>query len=182
MDKDTNFIEYISPNVAAKKLGIAVTTLRKYSSLIEKTSGNKSYFERDNNNSRLYRYVDVSVLKRVISLKVRPGFSLEEAVKQVLTENDVASVSVTDTRLESDTSNDLQPIQEDTIKQYESLINQLVESNLKLSGQLESAIGRLEEHDKKLLELGQESIEKKGLFSRMFKKKLNEILNKYLQI
>ena len=78
MNKNTDFIEYISPNVAAKKLGIAVTTLRKYSSLIEKLSGNKSYFERDSNNSRLYTHIDVSVLKRVIALKVRPDFSLEK--------------------------------------------------------------------------------------------------------
>lgn len=171
MNKNTNFIEYISPNVTAKKLGIAVTTLRKYSSLIEQASGNMSYFERDSNNSRLYRHVDVSVLKRVISLKVRPGFSLEEAVKQALSENDVASVSDTDTRIESDTNNDLQPTQDDKIKQYESLINQLVESNLKLSGQLEIAIEKIENHDKKLLELEQAPTEKKGIFSRIFRKK-----------
>ena len=169
MDKDTNFIEYISPNVAAKKLGIAVTTLRKYSSLIEKTSGNMSYFERDSNNSRLYTHGDVSLLKRVVSLKVRPDFSLDRSVKQALSENDVASVSDTDIRLESDTINDLQPIQEDKIKQYESLINQLVESNLKLSGQLEVAIEKLENHDKKLLELERSTEKKAGFFNRLFK-------------
>jgi hypothetical protein len=59
MNKNSNFIEYISPNIAAKKLGIAVTTLRKYSGLVEKTSGNKSYFNRDSNNSRLYTNSDV---------------------------------------------------------------------------------------------------------------------------
>lgn len=171
MNKDTSFIEYISPNVAANKLGIAVTTLRKYSSLIEKSSGNTAYFERDSNNSRLYTHGDISVLRRVISLKVRPGFSLEEAVKQALSENDVASVSDTDMRLESDTSNDLQLTQDDKIKQYESLINQLVESNLKLSGQLEIAIEKIENHDKKLLELEQAPTEKKGIFSRVFRKK-----------
>lgn len=143
MNKDSNFIEYISPNVAAKKLGIAVTTLRKYSSLIEKTSGNKSYFNRDSNNSRLYTNSDVSVLKRIVALKVRPDFSLEKSIKQALSENDVSDVSDTDTRFESDTSNDMQPIQEDKIQQYESLINQLVESNLKLSGQLEIAIEKI---------------------------------------
>lgn len=171
MNKNTDFIEYISPNVAAKKLGIAVTTLRKYSSLIEKSSGNNSYFERDSNNSRLYTHVDVSVLKRVIALKVRPDLSLEKSIEQALLENDVASVSDTDIRLESDTKNDLQPIQDDKIKQYEALINQLVESNLKLSGQLEIAIEKIENHDKKLLELEQSSIEKTSIFSRIFKKK-----------
>ena len=171
MNKNTDFIEYISPNVAAKKLGIAVTTLRKYSSLIEKLSGNKSYFERDSNNSRLYTHVDVSVLKRVIALKLRPDFSLEKSIRQALEENDVASVSDTDIRVESDTNNDLQPIQDDKLKQYEVLINQLVESNLKLSGQLEIAIEKIENHDKKLLELEQAPIEKAGIFSRIFKKK-----------
>ncbi|MBC9720082.1 MAG: hypothetical protein H9W82_01345 [Lactobacillus sp.] len=169
MNKNTDFIEYISPNVAAKKLGIAVTTLRKYSSLIEKLSGNKSYFERDSNNSRLYSHIDVSVLKRVIALKVRPDFSLEKSIKQALSENDVASVSDPDIRFESDTNNDLQPIQDDKLKQYEALINQLVESNLKLSGQLEKAIEKIENHDKKLLELEQAPIEKAGIFSRIFK-------------
>lgn len=169
MNKNTDFIEYISPNVAAKKLGIAVTTLRKYSSLIEKLSGNKSYFERDSNNSRLYTHIDVSVLKRVIALKVRPDFSLEKSIKQALSENDVASVSDADIRFESDTNNDLQSIQDHKIKQYEALINQLVESNLKLSGQLEKAIEKIENHDKKLLELEQAPIEKAGIFSRIFK-------------
>lgn len=170
MNKNTDFIEYISPNVAAKKLGIAVTTLRKYSSLIEKMSGNKSYFERDSNNSRLYTHVDVSVLKRVIALKVRPDFSLEKSIKQALSESDMASVLDSDTRLESDTQNDLQPIHDDKIKQYEALINQLVESNLKLSGQLEIAIEKIENHDKKLLELQEDSTEKKGVLSRFFKR------------
>ncbi len=171
MNKDSNFIEYISPNVAAKKLGIAVTTLRKYSSLIEKTSGNKSYFNRDSNNSRLYTNSDVSVLKRVVALKVRPDFSLEKSIKQALSENDVSDVSDTDTRFESDTSNDMQPIQDDKIKKYESLINQLIESNLKLSDQLEVAIVKLENHDKKLLELEQSSPDKVSIFNRIFKKK-----------
>lgn len=171
MNKDSNFIEYISPNVAAKKLGIAVTTLRKYSSLIEKTSGNKSYFNRDSNNSRLYTNSDVSVLKRVVALKVRPDFSLEKSIKQALSENDVSDVLDTDTRFESDTSNDIQPIQDDKIKQYESLINQLIESNLKLSDQLEVAIVKLENHDKKLLELEQSPPEKISIFNRIFKKK-----------
>lgn len=171
MNNDSNFIEYISPNVAAKKLGIAVTTLRKYSSLIEKTSGNKSYFNRDSNKSRLYTNSDVSVLKRVVALKVRPDFSLEKSIKQALSEIDVSDVLSTDTRFESDTSNDMKPIQDDKIKQYESLINQLIESNLKLSDQLEVAIVKLETHDKKLLELEQRSPEKISIFNRMFKKK-----------
>ncbi len=170
MNKNTDFIEYISPNVAAKKLGIAVTTLRKYSSLIEKSSGNNSYFERDSNNSRLYTHGDVSVLKRVIALKVRPDLSLEKSIEQALLENDVASVADSDIRLESDTKNDLQPIQDDKFKQYEALIKQLVESNLKLSGQLEIAIEKLENHDKNLLELQQSPIKKEGFFKRFLKK------------
>lgn len=171
MNKDTNFIEYISPNVAAKKLGIAVTTLRKYSSLIEQTTGNIAYFERDSNNSRLYTHIDVSLLKRVIALKVRPDFSLDKAVKQALSEKNVSDVSDVDIRLESDTNNDLKSIQDDKAKQYETLINQLVESNLKLSGKLEIAIEKLENHDKKLVELEQIPTEKTGMFSRIFKKK-----------
>ena len=170
MNMETDFIEYISPNVAAKKLGIAVTTLRKYCSLIEKESGNTSYFERDSNNSRLYTHVDILLLKRVISLKVRPDFSLKKAVRQALSEKDVSDVSENDIRLESDTESDLQPIQGDKIKQYEALINQLVESNLKLSGKLESAIEKLENHDEKVLELEQTSTEKTGIFSRFFKR------------
>lgn len=170
MNKDTDFIEYISPNVAAKKLGIAVTTLRKYCSLIEKESGNTSYFERDSNNSRLYKNVDISLLKRVISLKVRPDFSLKKAVRQALLENHIADVSEGDTRLKSDTNNDTQAIQDDKLKQYESIINQLVESNLKLSEKLEAAIEKLENHDQKLLEIEQVKTKKKGFFDRLFKK------------
>lgn len=175
MDKDSNFIEYIAPNIAAKKIGVAPTTLRKYSSLIENLSGNLNYFERDSNNSRLYSRNDVATIKRVISLKKRPNISLKSALKQALEENDIASVSDTDSQLGSDTSTDttaeLQLASDDKIKQYETLINQLVESNLKLSDQLETAIKRIEKHDKNLLELETTSINKKGFFSRFFNKK-----------
>lgn len=107
----------------------------------------------------------------MIALKVRPDFSLDKAVKQALSEKDVSDVSDVDIRLESDTNNDLKSIQDDKVKQYETLINQLVESNLKLSGKLEIAIEKLENHDKKLLELEQIPTEKTGMFSRIFKKK-----------
>jgi hypothetical protein len=110
-------------------------------------------------------------LKRIVALKVRPDFSLEKSIKQALSENDVSDVSGGDTRFESATTNDMQPIQDDTIRQYESLINQLIESNLKLSDQLEIAIVKLETHDKKLLELEQSSPEKISIFNRIFKKK-----------
>ncbi len=84
-------------------------------------------------------------------------------------------MSDTDSQLGSDTSTDttaeLQLASDDKIKQYETLINQLVESNLKLSDQLETAIKRIEKHDKNLLELETTSINKKGFFSRLFNKK-----------
>lgn len=127
-------------------------------------------FERDSNNSRLYKNVDISLLKRVISLKVRPDFSLKKAVRQALLENHIADVSEGDTRLKSDTNNDTQAIQDDKLKQYESIINQLVESNLKLSEKLEAAIEKLENHDQKLLEIEQVKTKKKGFFDRLFKK------------
>lgn len=103
MTTDTNFIKYISPNIAAKKLGVAVTTLRKYSSLIEKFSGNKSYFERDTNNSRIYTYIDISVLERIIELKAHPNFSLEKSIRQVLSEKNVAIALDENTRHKSAT-------------------------------------------------------------------------------
>lgn len=171
MDKDNDFIEYISPNIAAKKIGIAPTTLRKYSSLIEKLKNDSTYFERNSNNSRLYSRKDIATVKRIISLKKRPNSSLENAVEQALRENDVASVSDTDTSLCVDTSTDSQGTSDDKIKQYETLINKLIDNNLQLTNQLEIAIRKIENHDKKLLDLETVSLNKKGFFSRLFHRK-----------
>ena len=44
--KKHDFEELDAPGVAAKKLGISVATLRKYSLIIEKVIGNDQYFER----------------------------------------------------------------------------------------------------------------------------------------
>ena len=171
MTMDTNFIEYISPNIAAKRLGIAATTLRKYSNLIEKISENKHYFKRDSSNSRLYTQVDISVLKRVITLKKHPDFSLEKSINLALLENSIEGISNNDTRFDQDTRVDLNTTQDSTPKQYEALISKLVESNLKLADQLEFVLEKIEYYDKKLQELEQISALKKGGFNRFFKKK-----------
>jgi len=168
MKKSADFIEYISPKLAAKKLGIAVTTLRKYSSLIEKFSENASYFERDSQNSRLYTRFDMSLLKRVITLKNRPDLSLNKAVKQALSENGVSGGRDVNMRFNSDTNYSMLPSQDDKITQYESLINTLIESNLKLSDQLSIAIEKLEGIEQNRLET-KDSSKKMDIFSSIFK-------------
>lgn len=78
--KNENFL---TPAQAAKELGISVATLRKYSLIVEHTTGNANYFERNSQNNRLYTSENLDDFKKMVDLGHEPKMTLDLAAQKV---------------------------------------------------------------------------------------------------
>lgn len=83
MARDRDFQELLTPAEVAKKLGISVATLRKYSLIVEKAAGNKDYFVRTKQKARLYSNANVEDLQSLQELSKSGNLTLQEAAQQV---------------------------------------------------------------------------------------------------
>ncbi|WP_125763332.1 hypothetical protein [Companilactobacillus hulinensis] len=75
--------KFLTPAKAAEGLGISVATLRKYSLIVEHTTGNSDYFERNSQNNRLYTSKNLDDFKEMVELGHRPKMTLDSAAKQI---------------------------------------------------------------------------------------------------
>lgn len=75
--------KFLTPAKAAEELGISVATLRKYSLIVEHTTGNADYFERNSQNNRLYTAKNLEDFKQMVELGHRPKMTLDSAAKQI---------------------------------------------------------------------------------------------------
>lgn len=55
--------ELVNPSTAAAELKISVATLRKYSLIVEKTTGDSEYYARTSQRARLYSAQNIADLK-----------------------------------------------------------------------------------------------------------------------
>lgn len=83
-----DFEELDAPAAAAEKLGISVATLRKYSLIVEKVTGNKQYFERTKQRARLYHQKDLDDLDAFHKLAKNSSLTLQEAARQIYAVSD----------------------------------------------------------------------------------------------
>ncbi|RVU71050.1 MULTISPECIES: MerR family transcriptional regulator [Lactobacillus] len=88
-----DFEELQTPKAAAKELGISVATLRKYSLIVEKVTGNHQYFERTKQNARLYHQKDIADLDAFHKLAKNNGLTLQEAARQIYEVTDQAETA-----------------------------------------------------------------------------------------
>ncbi|MFC6176506.1 hypothetical protein ACFQAV_06615 [Companilactobacillus huachuanensis] len=79
----------LTPAQAAKDLGISVATLRKYSLIVERTTENGQYFERNTQNNRLYTQKNIEDFKEMVKLSHGPKMTLETAAVQIYPTADV---------------------------------------------------------------------------------------------
>lgn len=86
-----DFEELDAPSTAAEKLGISVATLRKYSLIVEKLTGNDQYYERTKQRSRLYHQKDIDDLNAFHKLAKTNGLTLQEAARQIYAVTDKKS-------------------------------------------------------------------------------------------
>ena len=73
----------LTPAQAAKDLGISVATLRKYSLIVERTTENSKYFERNSQNNRLYTQKNIEDFKEMVKLSHGPKMTLETSAVQI---------------------------------------------------------------------------------------------------
>lgn len=73
----------LTPAQAAKDLGISVATLRKYSLIVERTTENSKYFERNSQNNRLYTQKNIEDFKEMVKLSHGPKMTLETSAMQI---------------------------------------------------------------------------------------------------
>jgi len=73
----------LTPAQAAKDLGISVATLRKYSLIVERTTKNGQYFERNSQNNRLYTSKNIEDFKEMVKLSHGPKMTLETSAMQI---------------------------------------------------------------------------------------------------
>ncbi|MFC6323971.1 MerR family transcriptional regulator [Companilactobacillus baiquanensis] len=78
--KNENFL---TPAQAAKELGISVATLRKYSLIVEHTTDNANYFERNSQNNRLYTSENLEDFKKMVELGHEPKMTLDLAAQKI---------------------------------------------------------------------------------------------------
>jgi len=79
----------LTPAQAAKDLGISVATLRKYSLIVERTTDNTKYFERNSQNNRLYTQKNIEDFKEMVKLSHGPKMTLETSAVQIYPTTDV---------------------------------------------------------------------------------------------
>ncbi|RMC41995.1 MULTISPECIES: transcriptional regulator [unclassified Lactobacillus] len=78
-----DFEELTAPAATAKELQVSVATLRKYSLIVEKVTGQANYYARTKQNARLYSKQDIQDLQDFHRLAQKNGLTLYEAAQQV---------------------------------------------------------------------------------------------------
>ncbi|KRL62791.1 hypothetical protein [Lactobacillus psittaci] len=78
----------VNPSTAAEELKISVATLRKYSLLVEKTTGRDDYYQRTAQRARLYTQQNIEDLKAFHKLAKTSDLTLSEAARQVFAISD----------------------------------------------------------------------------------------------
>ena len=107
-----DFEELAAPKPAAKELGISVATLRKYSLIVEKVTGNSNYFARTKQKARLYHQKDIDDLKAFHRLSKNSGLTLQEAARQIYAVSDVKNESKKEKKQTPYTTTDVMDTQE----------------------------------------------------------------------
>lgn len=85
-----DFEELAAPAATAKQLGISVATLRKYSLIVEKVTGNPNHYQRTKQKARLYSKNDIADLDAFHKLAKNNGLTLQEAARQIFAVSDKA--------------------------------------------------------------------------------------------
>ncbi|WP_125771000.1 hypothetical protein [Companilactobacillus furfuricola] len=117
--KDTKFL---TPAQAAEILGISVATLRKYSLIVEHSTNNSGYFERNKQNNRLYTQKNLDDFSKMVELGHGPKMTLQTAAKQIYPVSEATVESAGDSS--NGTHNAQVANLENTIKELRANIDQ----------------------------------------------------------
>lgn len=152
--KKHDFEELDAPGAAAKKLGISVATLRKYSLIIEKVIGNDQYFERTKQKSRLYRQKDIDDIDAFHKLAKNNGLTLKDAARQIYAVSDQNESNNQADEAEVHSENQLMDPKQ-VAKLFGALQQTIASQNTAIDN-LRKQLNRIEEQNKLLLKNQQE--------------------------
>lgn len=144
-----DFEELDVPASAAKKLGISVATLRKYSLIIEKVTGNSNYFARTKQKARLYHQKDIADLDAFHKLAKNSGLTLQEAARQIYAVSDKNEQKKQKARAKTPNKNELMNTAQ-VIKLLGALQQTIASQNEAITS-LQKQLNRIEKQNQTLL-------------------------------
>lgn len=147
-----DFEELVAPAAAAKELGISVATLRKYSLIVEKVTGNSDYYERTKQKARLYSNKDITDLDAFHKLSKNNGLTLQEAARQIFA---ISDKTETDKKRKAQKQTESAPADlmdtEEVVKLLNTLQRTIANQNEAISS-LQEQLTRIEKQNKDLIE------------------------------
>lgn len=157
MSYDTNLTQRIySPKEMAKLLGIADTTVRKYSQELEKAG---YHISKNEHGHRGYYDRDIIVFKQIIEIAKHPDMSLENTIKAVVSTHISTNISISDIKEVTNdnyiTKEEFKEYQQKQEGFYKALLEQQEAQSKHLLEQLqkrdEYIVSRLEQRDHDLM-------------------------------
>lgn len=145
-----DFEELDVPASAAKKLGISVATLRKYSLIIEKVTGNSNYFARTKQKARLYHQKDIADLDAFHKLAKNSSLTLQEAARQIYAVSDKKEQKKQKARVKVQNKNELMNTAQ-VIKLLGALQQTIANQNKAITD-LQKQLNRIEKQNQNLLQ------------------------------
>lgn len=153
MASDHNFEELEAPAKTAEELHISVATLRKYSLIVEKVTGNKNYYERTKQKSRLYSAKDIEDLKAFKALSKNADLTLQEAARQIFAVSDKKTEEGKKTaKIQKSVAANTATVDADQVVKLLTMLQNTIASQNKAIEDLQKQVARVEAQNKKLID------------------------------
>lgn len=153
MASDHNFEELEAPAKTAEELHISVATLRKYSLIVEKVTGNKDYYERTKQKARLYSAKDIEDLKAFKALSKKSDLTLQEAARQVFAISDKKTEEAKKAaKLQKEVATNTATVDADQVVKLLTMLQNTIASQNKAIEDLQKQVARVEAQNKKLID------------------------------
>ena len=149
MASDHNFEELEAPAKTAEELHISVATLRKYSLIVEKVTGNKDYYERTKQKSRLYSAKDIEDLKAFRALSKNADLTLQEAARQIFAVSDKKTEEV---KIQKSVATNTATVDADQVVKLLTMLQNTIASQNKAIEDLQKQVARVEAQNRKLID------------------------------
>ncbi len=149
MASDHNFEELEAPAKTAEELHISVATLRKYSLIVEKVTGNKDYYERTKQKSRLYSAKDIEDLKAFRALSKNADLTLQEAARQIFAVSDKKTEEV---KMQKSVATNTATVDADQVVKLLTMLQNTIASQNKAIEDLQKQVARVEAQNRKLID------------------------------
>ena len=153
MASDHNFEELEAPAKTAEELHISVATLRKYSLIVEKVTGNKDYYERTKQKSRLYSAKDIEDLRAFRALSKNADLTLQEAARQIFAVSDKKTEEVKKAaKMQKSVAANTATVDADQVVKLLTMLQNTIASQNKAIEDLQKQVARIEAQNKKLID------------------------------